>query len=507
MNIFIYLYTCFIIIEMGRCLQVVVLPNTTPESRSTEAKKLISDRDVISLNVGGHLFVTIRSTLTRIRPSILSMMFNGQWDEKLNRDEQGNIFLDFHPMLFEHLLEQLRLIEDGQSMEFSPPLSIALRIPFEKMLRKLGIYSSLLSSDVHSVNVGGNILTIRQKILEQFSNITDDFFLDSHPDQIRQRINHLRAEQSSTNETSSTENIDYHDGICPAATWDTNGITVAGGHGPGSGLNQLDHPMGLFIDEHSTIYIADTHNHRILKWSPGASQGEILLHDNATKNYVSKIVVHRNGTIYYCDRSKDEIIRWFNHHEDILLSNTCWGLALDRENSLYISGHEDPRILQYPSGDIVAGGHGVGNDINQLSSPYQIFVDHNQTIYIADYFNHRIMKWFKDSKEGLVVAGGHGYGSAFDQLKLPHAVLVDQMGTMYIVDFGNDRIIRWFKHSESGIVLIGNDGSGNRTTQLSDPYDLAFDRQGNLYVADTSNHRIQMYRIDKTACEISEENG
>ena len=486
---------------MGQCLQVLILPNTTPPL-PTEERKIVADTDVIALNVGGHLFLTIRSTLTRISPSILAIMFNGQWEEKLNRDEQGNIYLDFNSILFEHFLEQLRLMGNEKSIQLSPPLSIALHIPFEKMLRKLGIYSSLISNDVRLVNVAGTILTTRQKIIDQFSNITDDFFLDSHPDQIRRRINQLREEDSSSNETSSMEIIDYKDGICTAATWNTDGITVAGGHGPGSGLNQLDHPMGLFLDDHSSIYIADTHNHRIIKWLPGASQGEILVHHNTTTNYVSKVVVHRNGTVYYCDRSKDQITRWFNHQEEILLSNTCWGLAFDRENSLYISGHEDPRILQWPSRDIVAGGHSAGNDIDQLSSPYQIFVDHNQTIYIADYFNHRIIKWFKDSKEGLVVAGGNGYGSGFDQLKLPHAVLVDQMGTIYIVDFGNDRIMRWFKHSKTGVILIGNDGSGNQTNQLSDPYDIAFDRHGNLYVADTSNHRIQMYRIDKTACEI-----
>jgi DNA-binding beta-propeller fold protein YncE len=77
------------------------------------------------------------------------------------------------------------------------------------------------------------------------------------------------------------------------------------------------------------------------------------------------------------------------------------------------------------------------------------------------------------------------------------------MGTMYIVDFGNDRILRWFKDATSGMVIIGQDGTRNKASQLSDPYDIAFDREGNLYVADTSNHRIQMFRIDKSSCTMS----
>jgi hypothetical protein len=295
----------------------------------------------------------------------------------------------------------------------------------------------------------------------------------------------------------------YKDGICANATWNSNGITVAGGHGQGSGLNQLDHPMGLFIDENSSIYIADTYNHRIMKWISGSSNGEVVVSYNDSKNFVSSVVVDKNGTMYFCDRFNNRIEQWFknlNYGETILSNISCWGLALDEEGSLYISGHEDHRIIKWPNKEIVAGGNGEGNNNDQLSSPYQLFIDDKQSIYIADYFNHRIMKWFTDLQEGIVVAGGNGYGSDLNQLKLPHSVIVDQMETMYIVDFGNDRILRWFKHSTSGIVIIGKDGSGNKTSQLSDPYDIAFDREGNLYVADTSNQRIQMFRIDKSSC-------
>jgi sugar lactone lactonase YvrE len=450
--------------------------------------------------------------------SILAIMFNGQWEDQLNRDQQGNIFLDFNPILFQHLLEQLRFIENKETIQFYPPPSSSLLvIPFEKMLRKLRLMQSQTFKDVRQLNVGGEILTTGQKIFNQISNLTTDLFIDSDPKVFRRLINQLREEREIDVEPVTTEEnelststfipttINYDDGICARAIWNTNGTTVAGGNGQGSGLNQLDHPMGLFIDDNASIYIADTYNHRIIKWLSGASHGEIIINSNQSKNYVSKVIVHRNGTIYYCDRFHNRIQQWFNYTEQTILSNiSCWGLTLDNEGSLYISGHDDHRILKWPSQQIVAGGNGEGNDNDQLSSPYQIFLDRNQTIYIADYFNHRIMKWFNDLQEGLVVAGGNGYGDQIDQLKLPHSVIVDQMGTMYIVDFGNDRIMRWFKYSTKGTIIIGNDGSGNRTSQLSDPYDIAFDRQGNLYVADTSNHRIQMYQIDKSACATSE---
>ncbi|CAF0828731.1 unnamed protein product [Adineta ricciae] len=467
----------------------------------------ITDLDVIQLNVGGELIMTRRSTLTKITNSTLAIMFNGRWENELSRDNNGNIFLDFNPILFQHLLEQLRLVHNDKSVVFYSPPSSSLKIPFEKMLRKLGLHAMKKSKeDIIELNVSGEILTTRQKIYTQLSNYTTDLFVDSNPQIFRRLVNQLREEHM--NETSEEIELEdnYNDGICANASWNINGITVAGGNGQGSGLHQLDHPMGLFVDKNGFIYVADTHNHRIVRWAVGAKRGEILVesHDETNvKNYVSSVVVDRNNTIYVCNRDENRIERWIKNAErgETILSNiSCWGLALDHNDRLYISGHEDNRILTWPSLQVLAGGNGEGDEDNQLSSPYQIFVDNKQSIYIADYFNHRIMKWFKNSKEGLVVAGGSGYGDGLDQLKLPHSIVVDQMGTMYIVDFGNDRILRWFKHSKIGVVIIGHHGSGNKPTQLSDPYDIAFDRQGNLYVADTSNHRIQKFSIDKSLC-------
>jgi hypothetical protein len=50
--------------------------------------------------------------------------------------------------------------------------------------------------------------------------------------------------------------------------------------------------------------------------------------------------------------------------------------------------HLDKKWKQ--DGIIVAGGNGKGNKLNQLFNPRGIFIDDDQTIYIADYDNHRM---------------------------------------------------------------------------------------------------------------------
>eukprot|EP00386_Alphamonas_edax_P001836 GDKI01005534.1.p1 GENE.GDKI01005534.1~~GDKI01005534.1.p1 ORF type:complete len:347 (+),score=66.89 GDKI01005534.1:33-1073(+) len=63
---------------------------------------------IVVLNVGGKLFTTTRSTLCVEENSLLASMFSGRWENSLQRDENGNVFLDFNPTVFSLLLDYLR---------------------------------------------------------------------------------------------------------------------------------------------------------------------------------------------------------------------------------------------------------------------------------------------------------------------------------------------------------------------------------------------------------------
>jgi hypothetical protein len=173
---------------------------------------LIKTTDVFRLNVGGEIIMTTRDTLTRFPKSILSIMFNGRWEKKLQIDQNGNIFLDFNPILFRHLLDQLQI---SNTKNISPPFESSLVGPFKKMLRKLGLDQELSSdSNLITFNVGGHVITNRKITLNQLSNSTFDtivssssntkfdqnnnLFVDHDPTVFQQLINQLR-EQSSKN--------------------------------------------------------------------------------------------------------------------------------------------------------------------------------------------------------------------------------------------------------------------------------------------------------------------
>jgi len=95
-------------------------------------------------------------------------------------------------------------------------------------------------------------------------------------------------------------------------------------------------------------------------------------------------------------------------------------------------------------GVTIAEGNSVGSELNQLYRSEGIYVDDDhQCIYIADYFNHRIVQWKWGKKNGQVVAGGNGKGDRMDQLNYPTNVIVDKNNDLIIIcDFGNKRVIQ-----------------------------------------------------------------
>jgi hypothetical protein len=91
------------------------------------------------------------------------------------------------------------------------------------------------------------------------------------------------------------------------------------------------------------------------------------------------------------------------------------------------------------NGITVAGGNGSGNEINQLYNNYGLSIDDDQTIYVADSSNHRIVEWKSGTTSGQVVAGGNGQGNQANQLSTPTAVIVDkETDSVIIGDYGNN---------------------------------------------------------------------
>lgn len=296
--------------------------------------------------------------------------------------------------------------------------------------------------------------------------------------------------------------------------WKSTGRTVAGGHGPCPTFNALNFPKGLFVNKYQTIFVADSSNHRIMKFRRGATFGKRIAGKNIC-GYGYDLMCAPSNVMYdkysksyiICDYRNHRVLRWpcrsSTFAEELIRNKQCFGLAIDDEGSLYVSNTERHEVRKYRAGDhhgrVVAGGHGQGCRLRHLNHPTYICIGPDEALYVSDSWNDRVVKWEKEATEGILVAGGHGKGQDRTQLYYPAGLIVDRFGTIYVADHNNHRVMRWYKDASYGSIIAGDRYlSGDSSDKLNGPEGIAFDQYGNLYVADSNNHRIQRFDIRYT---------
>ncbi|CAF0784276.1 unnamed protein product [Adineta steineri] len=188
----------------------------------------------------------------------------------------------------------------------------------------------------------------------------------------------------------------------------------------------------------------------------GPNNGEIVAGGNEEDE--DDIHQYNNNSLIICDQDNRPVVRWFHQKEidpQIIISDfMCDGLALDKNASLYISDFD--RVLQLNQDDkkeiTVAGGNGVGSDLNQLANPTFILVDDNYSNLYIRYTKSSNNEMGKDAKEGIIFSSGNDTNT----LELPLGLPMGHFG------------------DKEGEIIIGENGYGNLSTQLNTPQDLVF---------------------------------
>ena len=158
--------------------------------------------------------------------------------------------------------------------------------------------------------------------------------------------------------------------------------------------------------------------------------------------------------------------------------------------SLFIVERVDPSFNPiFPKdGLVLTNGAGAGKEENQLNHPEGIFVDDDQTMFIADSRNSRVMEWRIGDIKGKVVAGSRTAGRGLHQLNNPTNVWVDrETNSLIICDWGNHRVVQWSRAdgtTEGKILLENLDASG-----------LFIDDQRNIYISNTKTKEVRRYQI------------
>ncbi|CAF3958273.1 unnamed protein product, partial [Rotaria sp. Silwood1] len=192
----------------------------------------------------------------------------------------------------------------------------------------------------------------------------------------------------------------------PGATF---GITVASA--------SMSGPRGLAVDPSGNLATADTGNHRIVLFS--------VICPATTTSTTPAFTQPPNqvcATSYW--NSTLKIVAGYTGYPSSALTRLYYpqDVTFDGYRYMYVADYYNNRIMRYnpgsglaSTGKVVAGyTTSGGSGFSQLYRPTAIFLDLNRTLYILDNLNYRVQKWIYGQPLGFTVAGGRGSGTTLD---------------------------------------------------------------------------------------------
>ncbi|MCD4674063.1 MAG: glycosyltransferase family 39 protein [Anaerolineaceae bacterium] len=177
------------------------------------------------------------------------------------------------------------------------------------------------------------------------------------------------------------------------------------------------------------------------------------------------------------------------------------GMAIASDGSMYVADSRNHRIQHYAQDGTLlhswgsfadrASGDAPGGTFNE---PWGVAVGPDDSIYVADTWNHRVQKF---TKEGKFVTAWGEFGQAENEYAFwgPRDVAVDGEGRVYVTDTGNKRVVVF---DADGKHLSSFGSVGFELGFFDEPVGIAVDADGKVYVADTWNQRVQIFAPDPT---------
>jgi len=223
-------------------------------------------------------------------------------------------------------------------------------------------------------------------------------------------------------------------------------------------LTEAGKPTGLSIAPNGNLYVADTHYHRVVVFSP---DGKLIDEfgrfgqDNSCFIYPTDVAFSGDGRIFVSEYGGNDRVSVFTEQGDFLY---CFGTA--------------------------------GERAGQLARPSALCVDHvRKRLYVADACNHRVAIYNLDGKLlGYIGSAGRAPG----QLRYPYDLACFSDGTLVVCEYGNNRL-QLFSPEGRSLAVYGR--AGRQLGELAYPWGLAVDGRRRAFIVDAGNNRIQVWQL------------
>ncbi|MGE3181620.1 MAG: NHL repeat-containing protein, partial [Phycisphaerae bacterium] len=237
----------------------------------------------------------------------------------------------------------------------------------------------------------------------------------------------------------------------------TSAVPNNGGVGPSSFFL----PQGLAVDDAGNLWVCDAFNNRVLRFDnpesdadPGIAElviGQFDLNSNlqnltGDKNsptaqsllFPGRVLVDDSG-VYIADSGNSRVLHYAAPTENTPAADRVFG--------------QFGSFLTRAENNDGTGAFGCCASAENMLNPIGIVVSPTGSLFVADWMNHRILRFDEPLTTDAVADAVYGQptftandpnnGGADDGLTLPIDLCMDELGNLYAADSGNHRVLRF----------------------------------------------------------------
>ena len=255
----------------------------------------------------------------------------------------------------------------------------------------------------------------------------------------------------------------------------------------------LHSPYDVDVDDLGRIYIAELGEHLLrvvgldgeINTLAGGGDVEltaensgVLLARDAALSEIASVSLDKRGRVFLAEPYAHRVLR------------------VDKDGTISIVAGDGTRGYSGDNGDALSA---------QLAGPFGVHVDENDSLWIADQFNHRIRRVsFLENGTSLIttVAGGgelevtSGASSLQAKLESPRGLFVTSEGELWFTEVGGHRVSQLTSDGTvrlrvgTGEWAAPLDGEFSLAADIKTVFGLALDDEGTLYFGDTDHHLL-----------------